>query len=423
MDDDKQGDQKPVAAGVHDVEDQDDEAGYSGDHTLGGSRESCPHRITQDTYLELRDVVAAALASADGGESAHEQSAIVLDVGSRDCSGLVDVILLHVAKEFSANIISFDLDDLEDLAEDFERQQTRFEATNPALPERKQPDRKAAYGHAESFFGTYPNSSMQQKQLTLAAISAVLDGPNCKNRSKSPQDMPDHASHDTEVPTFVVVRGASDLMDICCDTSHQILARFRDQVQLHRAESQEFCIFTVIPDNPSIGYTPRERNDCTLKYLRWQLLTILQIDEASTVRIRQAACTPDIDAHEDLIRLFKRGLRRELSVKDESNLLVPYSQWLDEESLHTMQRLQTPDWDLEDIQRAVRQIQGRTSDKEVLKLQDILTVLRRIDRQKESAKHNPTGNGMESDGEVEDDSVSPNHSARSNGHNYVKRAS
>lgn len=147
------------------------------------------------------------------------------------------------------------------------------------------------------------------------------------------------------------------------------------------------------------------------------MLAKLQIDEASTVKIHQTAPTPATVVHEDLIRLFKRGLRRELSVKDEYNLLVPYSEWLDENSHHTMQRLQSPDWDLEDIHRAVRQIQGRTADKQVLELQDTLAVLQRIDRRKESAKPNPSTDmcsGAIPVDEVEDDSVSPYHSARSN---------
>lgn len=270
LDNDKyqQGNQEPVAAGVHAVEEENDKAGNSGDHTLGGARKSHPHRITQDIYLELRDVVAAALAWVDGGESTDEQCAVGLDVGSRDCSGLVDAILVHLAKELSANIISFDLEDLEDLAEDFERQQKRFDSTDADqedgddVPERKQPDLKAAYGHAESYFGSHPKSSKQQNQLTLAAISAVLDGPDRKNRSESLRDMPDPARHDTKVPTFVVFRGASDLMDIRRDNSHQILARFRYHVQTRRVESGKFCIFTVIPDNPIMGYEERERDGC-----------------------------------------------------------------------------------------------------------------------------------------------------------------
>lgn len=358
---------------------------------------------------------------------------------SKEYTDLVNATLIDLAKEMSADIISLSLEDLEDIAEEFDRQhkaradllakqkqsdaKSEGDKSDPVSKEEKpatrseekpdiskkeeqpdveskadviivgsepeQPDRVEQYGLAAFFFGTPStrNSSPEQLERNEAAVLAVLDTPRRKALQQSPR-------REIEAPILVVFKDALKLMDTGKDRRY--LTRFRDQTGKQRTQSRKICLLATAPDD-------RDNDACScsscMAYSSQVRLQKKLRASASVVKVGQITSKKSDSDHEDSIRRLKRSLRRKLPVKYERDLLAPYLPWSHEDLKSTLQRLAASKWESQDFDRAAKQIQGRAASKQTLEMGDIIEVLQRIDRQKRKAKKEDPNCGSDADNE------------------------
>lgn len=388
--------------------------------------------LAEDAISELRDVVAASMASLNGCALPPNQATVVLESDCEQYGEHVFAVLERLAKDMSANIVHFDLEDLEDVAEDFQRQQEQITSATSAgrgtgdetrasdgTPKEttsgeegnpteevgihpKSSDRSTSrdskrgssdhssdgdisnpsrtesrYGLTETYFGSHSHGNTPQgfRSRNEMAVRAIL---NASGRKR-----PDHASshmngnderpHDArEAPLLVLLKDTLAAIDRSSQQS--LVAGILDQVEKQRQAGRKIVLFTAPIDTAPGGD---------------RLIRLNSVDIASTVKIRHSHCdASDSNASSAFIRRLKRALRREACVVGQPLTLCAYPQWPIED-VRVVDECRTGSaLDTEDFRRAVRQVCGRITGKPSIEVADILDVLRRISRQWQADRGN-----------------------------------
>ncbi|PCG91751.1 hypothetical protein PENOC_095810 [Penicillium occitanis (nom. inval.)] len=104
------------------------------------------------TFSELRDATAAALVCDQAGELLATHGSIVVRCPTKNAMPLIDSLLLHVAADLEATLVSVDLEDLNDLGWEFDDQDRRAMQANGTVSRgRDGPDRQNMF-HEMGFY-------------------------------------------------------------------------------------------------------------------------------------------------------------------------------------------------------------------------------------------------------------------------------
>ena len=136
-----------------------------------------------ETFSELRDIMAASLVPGPAGNLSPSQASIIIRCPTNDAMPLIDRLLLHLTKALEANLVSMDLEDLEDLGWEFNRQDRRMTDLEGGEETISNSEKEAPYLAAHSslawmalhYFGVHYRWRGDDRVRNSKAITAVLD--------------------------------------------------------------------------------------------------------------------------------------------------------------------------------------------------------------------------------------------------------
>ncbi|KAK3688869.1 ATPase family AAA domain-containing protein 1-A [Podospora appendiculata] len=188
------------------------------------------YEISQDIFSELRDVTAAVFVPDRKGELSQSNPSVLIRLPV-DSQTFVEGVLVHLAKDLQANLLSFGLEDLEELGWDFDRQdREKPEAAGETPRELDEPDRYIHGGMAKHYFGSRSRRKATDEswERSVKAIKAVLDSVNVASETA--------AAGSRSPPLILHLRDCASMMNL--RYGRRLLTRFRDAVQRRRAAGQ-----------------------------------------------------------------------------------------------------------------------------------------------------------------------------------------
>ncbi|KHN97089.1 ATPase family AAA domain-containing protein 1-A [Metarhizium album ARSEF 1941] len=135
-------------------------------------------RVPGDKLAELRDVTASFLVRDPKGSLLEPSSTVLLNSHTDDMQ-IVDGLVLHLAKELQATLVSVDLEDLQDLGYEFGLYERRAQLANVALQnDLLAANKSVVCGMALRYFGASPQNpefAASAQERTTEAINMILD--------------------------------------------------------------------------------------------------------------------------------------------------------------------------------------------------------------------------------------------------------
>ena len=237
----------------HDKETRRDE--FNRNSKFHNRDDTIEYQVSYDDFAELRDVTAAALVRDQDRQLPSLHPSVLLRTSADVDIQFIDGILLHLAKELQATLLSIDLEDFEDLGWEFDRQEKQIIARSELAESKRQekPNRNSLTGMAMHYFGARSNrwATSESWSRTMKAIAAILDAPGIKsgqrttseNNSKS---APVISSGPTvaESPLLLYVRDSTGVLEL--KTGHRFLARLRDSVQERRKSGHSVVLLASL---------------------------------------------------------------------------------------------------------------------------------------------------------------------------------
>lgn len=291
----------------------------------------------------------------------------------------VDGVILHLAKDLQATLVSVDLEDLEDLGWDFNHQEQRMIAENklPESQSKKEPHRDYFAGMAVRYFGTQPeqHASKDAWNRTEQAIAAILDTQISKSRPNTARENGPEAAAvispeplETEPPPLLLyLRDSSEMIQ----KKPYILERFRDCIRDKRLSGRGIVLLVSFSGNGSLPKVGRKISAGSAS-----IVTMTPFCFQGKVDLTGSYCTSIINT-----RRLKRFLRLRiphLFVPEVLEMFQPYSAWdLDDDGRYEF--VEASQWKERDFQRAITQITGRAFGMSHIDLEDVRIVLLRLD--------------------------------------------
>lgn len=353
-------------------------------------------QVSSDTFSMLRDVLASAFARNSDGHLDPKQSFVILDGGGNPAAPIdfLDELVKALAKEIGTSLISYDYEDLEDLALEFSQQ-------SPAGPSQSKPDKKmdkkmdwdpsmAKHWFASSSeFDTDAKKEVWEK--TQRSYSTILDAvpnnevkdvPEDEDATETTRD--EHP--DSTGPVLVHVRETATMLSL--NNGYRFLGRLCDSIQQRREKGQTIAVVLTIPAQNIFECSCQQCRDGN--YFNRKLIyhntcaTMLSNHFVSPIDVGQ------IDGkHTDYmasvnIRRLKRILRQNMSHVFDPTILHPHADWKQLVCKKPGQCFGDEQWTWDKIHGVFLQLNGRSFGKEKLEASDILLVLSRLDLHKDA---------------------------------------
>ncbi|KFG84252.1 ATPase family AAA domain-containing protein 1-A [Metarhizium anisopliae] len=344
--------------------------------TLDQEVDILEYQLSHHSFSELRDVTAAFLMRDQEGKLSPSHAAVLL------CSSwdldlpFVDGVILHLAKDLQAILVSVDLEDLEDLGWDFNHQEQRMIAENklPESQSKKEPNQDYFAGMAVRYFGTQPeqHASKDAWNRTEQAIAAILDTQIPKSRPNTARENGPEAaaviSPETEPPPLLLyLRDSSEMIQ----KEPYILERFRDCIRDQLLSGRGIVLLVSFSGNGSLPKVGGKISAGSAS-----IVTMTPFCFQGKVDLTGSYCTSIINT-----RRLKRFLRfriPHLFVPEVLEMFQPYSAWdLDDDGRYEF--VEASQWKERDFQRAITQITGRAFGMSHIDLEDVRIVLLRLD--------------------------------------------
>lgn len=399
----------------------------NGTELTDGQKQQTRYRYeaSHKLYLELHDMAAGALVTNQNGDLASSKSFILLRSESMGNLDFADAMLVYLAKEMEADMISFDLGDLEDAAWEFDAQeaalhdktgedkrdkhsstQEHSDRKNEKTETKKgkKPNRKSLFGLTEFYFGPHSPDDFNEtaegdehddaRKRNRKAMSTILDTPRSKHRQSQSEAIRDLQISNKDVPPiFVHIRDANHILEL--GKGLGCISGFRSRIEERRTSRQRIILFVSITTSRSPFKEDLEGPGCHcpecqsegISYMEKRFRRELFVDAESILNVQASNISQDkktLEAKQrraSYARKVRRSLRQHLPWKSptrSSDLLAPYPVWdfADLEEIAAV--LDHANLSNENAQRAARQICGRTLSSSRLDVDDIRAVLTRI---------------------------------------------
>ena len=390
--------------------------------------------LSLDKFLELRDTASYTLVTNIKEELDPQHPSILINSITDGGAKYAQSIMEHLARDLRATLICFDREDLEDLGAEFDAQdrQNKKEqttsvpnstsenhASNPGFidsrnssgdassndelednhaeldppsetpglqhnddclnrgneqessdeSEREPSDLDEQYRLTTFYFGVpkengYHGSAKSQIR-NKRAISAILDAAILKNLSNT-SDPPLVMMTNNRTPLFIFVRDASEIYDL--PKGNRLLAGIRNSVQERRSRKEPIVLFFWTTISSSTLRLKKE--------LHVKSTSIIAFEREEGIDLNEE--TKQVNKRINIGRL-KRGLRAKVPNMTSSGLFRPYIDWDCGKIELVSSFLERSLLSQDQIRRATHQIVGRTSGRTAVQLEDISSVLARLD--------------------------------------------
>ncbi|KAH7228412.1 ATPase family AAA domain-containing protein 1-A [Fusarium solani] len=346
-------------------------------------------QVSSDTFSMLRDILASAFARNSKGRLDPKQSFVILEGGPKTAPiDFLDELVKALAKEIGTSLISYDYEDLEDLALEFSLQ-------SPASPSESKPDKRMDkkmdwdtpmakhWFSSSSEFDT--DAKKEAWERTQRSYSTILDAVSNNQAAGVPEDGDVTETTRVEQPdstglVLVHVREAATMLAL--GNGYRFLGRLCDCIQQRREKGQTIAVVLTIPaqnvldclcqqcvDGDHLNLKPVYNNTCA---------TMLSNHFVNPINVG-----PINFKHTDYmasvnIRRLKRILRQAMSHVFDPKILHPHADWKQLVCKEPGQCFGDEQWIWEKIYGAFLQLNGRSFGKEKLEATDILLVLSRL---------------------------------------------
>ena len=352
---------------------------------------SSSYEVSSEFYDEALDITGSTLRSGPRGELPFIRSpSLLLRASFTDTNDFAEVLLQQLAKDMGANLISFGLEDLADLATEFDCQYDSMDgasiansssrSTDLASEESAQcnesdmktptkHDRSSTFGLAKFYFGRGSKKCSCRKctERIQGAIDSVLDAPLIKDLSFALLDSTGTSETSTRArispPVFVHLRSAKDMV---INEEEKLILNFRKRVQQRYDTDENVVLFVSVSTESPPFYRRYDRHEPN--YKEEMLHEMLLVDHASIIDVSLSDISkpldlPAVHAKQDTvainIRRLKRYLRSRFPPQFCPDLWIRHSDW-ESVTLYTKPGgREGCVWSKTDIECIARQIRGR----------------------------------------------------------------
>ncbi|UPK97085.1 hypothetical protein LCI18_008020 [Fusarium solani-melongenae] len=378
-------------------------------------------QVSSDTFSMLRDVLASAFARNSEGRLDPKQSFVILEGGPKATPiDFLDELVKALAKEIGTSLISYDYEDVEELALEFSLQ-------SPADPSESKPDKRMDkkmnwdpymaknWFSSSSEFDTAAKKAAWEK--TQKSYSTILDAVSNNQAAVVPEDgdtaqTTRNKQPDSTGPVLVHVREAATMLALV--NGYRLLGRLCDCIQQRRAKGQTIAVVLTVPaqnvlnclcqqctDGHNLNWKPLYNNTCATKLSNHSVNPI----NVGPINLKHTDYMASVN-----IRRLKRILRQTISHAFGPEILHPQADWKQLVCKEPGQCFGDEQWIWEKIYEAFLQLHGRSFGKEKLEAADILLVLSRLGlhKHKETVKRidpappEDVGGDLDSEEPVED---------------------
>ncbi|KAI1455363.1 ATPase family AAA domain-containing protein 1-A [Annulohypoxylon moriforme] len=365
---------------------------YSKEPEVGDNKQ---YKIRYDRFEGLKDATLAAFVCNRYGQLPPELPTVQVRVyHTREVESL-NGIVLHLARDISATLVSIELEDLEDLSYEFKRQDENH--GRPPVSEEDPGPSIAGISDLHHYFAVRSerHASKSAWSQVNGAISAIVDAARVKARVCISTTVVDHETS-PDPPIILHLRNVNRIAST--DEKYRCLSRFRNFVQESRKAGEKLVLIATIlhSEKPLNG-------DCGTKLVEKlgacdDLLMVVMPKLCAGAELSWKEIENKYHAMANTRRL-KGILRRKLVNGDSIDFLHPSSDWGDFGNTCFLNMLRTSAlWCRIELKQATIQIIGRSLRKPALDLNDIKIVLRRLSLCTASQE-------SQSEEEVQDDKV------------------
>ncbi|KAI0896272.1 ATPase family AAA domain-containing protein 1-A [Annulohypoxylon nitens] len=346
---------------------------------------SIPFEISSGVFSGLRDLILASFVRNAKGELPAELPAVSFRAKSTSFSNdVLHDIVLGVAKDIGATLLSIDLEDLEDLSCEFKRQDDKYQQIPEGGDDAESSTREKR--EIQHYFVVEPKKDASKSAWLRVnrAISAIVNAARIAATPTS-DDM-------SQNPLIIVnLRNVNRILNSADPDNFRPLARFCNFVQDRRKLGENIVLVTSISDH-SVWPEDKEQTDKIVRESGIQVESCLDF----TPSLRKAMIGTPADIAQGMsvyqamvnTRCLKRLLRERLANGGSIDILQISSDW---------GKLGVscggPGWSRDITKQAALQITGRTFKKPDLDLDDIESVLRQLDLCKDTS--DPTALGQD----------------------------
>ncbi|KAI8681051.1 AAA domain-containing protein [Fusarium keratoplasticum] len=330
-------------------------------------------QVSSDTFSMLRDILASAFARNSEGRLDPKQSFVILEGGPKAAPiDFLDELVKALAKEIGTSLISYDYEDLEDLALEFSLQ-------SPADPSKSKPDKRMDkkmdwdppmakhWFSSSSEFDTDAKKEVWER--TQRSYSAILDAVSNNQAAVVPEngdatETTRDEQPDSTGPVLVHVREAATMLALRREKGQAIAV-----VLTIPAQNVLDCLCQQCADGDHINWKPVYNNTCATMLSNHFVNPI----NVGPINFKHTNYMASVN-----IRRLKRILRQTMSHVFDPKIIHPHADWKQLVCKEPGQCFGDEQWIWEKIHGAFLQLHGRSFGKEKLEAADILVVLSRL---------------------------------------------
>ncbi|KAI8721656.1 AAA domain-containing protein [Fusarium sp. LHS14.1] len=381
---------QPIVEVVDTVEEKTTKSLCKAGNDQGGKRGQDPTKcqISSDVFSMARNMTASAFVRNPEGQLDEWGAFFVLQGGTMAAPiDFLDELVKAVAKDIGASLITFDLEDLEDLGLEFSIQ-TPTDSLGDKTDKSK--DRKKEKGWnpslAKHWFAassqTDTDAKREAKERAQRSFSTILDAIPSNQPDAAPEDGDAtetirHEQPDSTRPVLVHVSEIPRMLAM--GKGHRFLARLCDCIDKRRENGQAIAVVLTVPEPNVTGCSCLQCSDG--RRMDWRMID----NDTCATRFADYAINPininpkDFD-HTDYVasanlRRLKRVLRQRLRHIFDPEILHPHADWKQLVCKEPGQCFGRKAWDMDNLYPVFLQINGLSFGKEKLEADDILLIL------------------------------------------------
>ncbi|KAM0418722.1 hypothetical protein ACHAPT_012320 [Fusarium lateritium] len=348
------------------------------------------HQVSSDDFSVIRDATAATLVHNSAGLLDRTQSFVILQATAAAPLFFLDELVKALAKDIGSSLISFDVDDLEDLGLEFSLQtpadpaEGKFEKSK-GKKEKWNPSHAKRWFESSSEVDKYPKDWERSQKSFSTLLDAVLKkqvAGGALDHGAASEDAQDEQTRPGDPTGPVLVHVQEVRRILVMKNGHRILGRLCDCIQQRRQNGQTIAVVLTTTDpNPDECSCARCRPGGDVD------LSVIHQHTCATKGSHRLINPVNVDPaglnHMDYIssvntRILKWLLRERMRHVIAPEVLHPHADWGQLICKEPGQCFGQTTWDWVGFRHACLQISGRSWGKEKLEAADILLVLSRL---------------------------------------------
>ncbi|KAI1364794.1 P-loop containing nucleoside triphosphate hydrolase protein [Xylaria arbuscula] len=319
--------------------------------------------IDGDAYSKLQDIVAAACVLDNRGQLPASGTSILLRYSSNDGLAVCDEVLHYLAREMRASLVSLDLEDMQDLVEEFDDQDKIRRKTDAEVSSEDEPNRNDEFGLFKHYFAVR-SKRKETKEATERynqVLTSLLDSLYVEKSGRLAEA--DDLSPSNQSMLLLYVRDTVGILNVEWRRP-RFFARIWEAVAERRSKGNHIVLICAV-DETSSSYRFEKKI---------RIGKANDVDLPSCLSNMEYNMTPDSGVGVRNAQRLKRMLRKRIGYAFSKEDLDPRAEWLQKGM--APQSMSEALWEEDDLQCVVMHIAARYwRHSRVLNLDDIRDVL------------------------------------------------